>query len=480
MSLSASLAAASSGLTAAARGAETVSSNIAGAQTPGYAPRSLALATRGIGPGVTVMGTLRDVDAIMLGDRRRAEAAEGDARIRAEAWQRIESAMGAPGDAGSLSGRLSALETALIAATATPESVPSLDRVRAAADMLAQGLRDATAAIQATRAAADAAIARDVAHLNATLSSVATLNVQITRGLAAGRDVSGLMDQRQALVDGIAAIVPIREAPRAGGQIALHTDSGFALLDGRPATIAFLPAATMSAAMTSENGALARLVLDGVPVAAADAGPLGGGRLGANFAIRDSEAPAAQAALDAIARDLIGRFSDPATDPTLPGGTDGLFTDPTESPPTTPGTAGRIEIHPLLRGTGADSLWRLRDGLGAAIPGPVGSAAQLGRFLAAISMPRSTPAPGLGSADRDAIGLVADVAAYLSSRRIGAEDRAAFALSLAEGLRAGAAAAGVDSDAQLQALMRLERAYAANARVIQVVDRMLAELLEIR
>ena len=478
MSLSASLAAAATGLTAAARGAETVSSNIASAQTPGYAPRSLALTARGTGPGVAVDGTLRTVDAILLGDRRRAEAAESAAATRAAAWQRIDSALGAPGDAGSIAGRIAAFEASLITATATPESAPSLDRVRAAASTLAAGLRDATASVQSARAAADAAIAQDVGQLNRTLGSIAALNTQITRGLAAGRDVAGLMDQRQALVDGIAAIVPLRESTRAGGQIALHAESGFALLDGRPTTIGFVPAATMSAAMTREDGALARLTLDGVPVVAPDAGPLGGGRLGANFAIRDSEATAAQAALDAIARDLVARFADPATDPTLPAGAQGLFVDALAPGPA--GTAGRIELNPALRSESGETLWRLRDGLGAAAPGSAGSAAQLSRLLDALATARPTEAPGIGAARRDSLSLAADVAASISARRLRAEDDASFAVSLAEGMRAGAAAAGVDSDAELQALMRLERAYAANARVIATVDRMLGELLEIR
>ena len=481
MSLSASLAAAVSGLTASARGAETVSSNISSAQAPGYATRTLALTTRAVGPGVLVAGTLRDVDAILTGDRRRAEAGEGAAAVRAAAWQRIDAALGTPGEPDSLAGRASALETALIAATANPESMPTLDRVRTAAGTLASGLRSASEAVQATRAAADAAIARDVAQLNRTLASVATLNTRITRGIATGRDVSGLMDQRQALVDGIAAIVPIRESPRAGGQIALHAESGLALLGGRAVTLGFAPASTMSATMTRENGALAALTIDGAPVTAAAGGPLGGGRLGANLAIRDDDGPAAQAALDTLARDLIARFAGPAADPTLPAGSDGLFTDSLAPPPAPPvaGTAARIDLAATLRGADTDALWPLRDGLGAAAPGPAGSAAQLLRLIDALAAPRAVTLPGLGVASRDAVALAGEVAAILSAQRLEAEDRAAFAGSLAEGLRAGAAAGGVDTDRELQALMRIERAYAANALVIQTVDRMLGTLLEI-
>ena len=38
---------------------------------------------------------------------------------------------------------------------------------------------------------------------------------------------------------------------------------------------------------------------------------------------------------------------------------------------------------------------------------------------------------------------------------------------------------GVDTDQELQAMMEIERLYAANARVIQAVDAMLDELMRI-
>jgi flagellar hook-associated protein 1 len=40
-------------------------------------------------------------------------------------------------------------------------------------------------------------------------------------------------------------------------------------------------------------------------------------------------------------------------------------------------------------------------------------------------------------------------------------------------------ATGVDSDAELQYLMVVEQAYAANARVLSVLDSLLMQLLEI-
>jgi len=41
------------------------------------------------------------------------------------------------------------------------------------------------------------------------------------------------------------------------------------------------------------------------------------------------------------------------------------------------------------------------------------------------------------------------------------------------------AAGGVDSDYEMQMLLRVEQAYAANARVIQAVETMMQRLMEI-
>jgi flagellar hook-associated protein 1 len=78
MSLSTSLSNAVSGLTASARSAEVVSTNVANAMTEGYARREILLSSRsiaGIGRGVQVDGVSRVVDAGLMATRRTADAA---------------------------------------------------------------------------------------------------------------------------------------------------------------------------------------------------------------------------------------------------------------------------------------------------------------------------------------------------------------------------------------------------------------------
>ena len=83
MSISGSLSSALSGLTAAAKAAEVVSSNIANATTEGYGRREVITTARSVGhsgQGVKIVGVYRHVDPVLLSDRRQAEAVQGEAQ----------------------------------------------------------------------------------------------------------------------------------------------------------------------------------------------------------------------------------------------------------------------------------------------------------------------------------------------------------------------------------------------------------------
>ena len=90
MSIGGTLASALSGLTASAKAAELVSSNIANATTPGYARREIVLGSRVVGTsgqGVQIVGITRSVNLPLLGDRRLAQATAGDARLACRVFQ---------------------------------------------------------------------------------------------------------------------------------------------------------------------------------------------------------------------------------------------------------------------------------------------------------------------------------------------------------------------------------------------------------
>lgn len=484
MSIAATFANALSGLAASGRAAQVVSSNIANAMTPGYARRELELTSvslGGTGTGVAVVGVNRVVNRAVLTELRLADAARGGADCRAEALKRIEDLFGLPGEAGSLADSLTAFESALAVAASRPDSAARLDAAAGAAAALAQKLNAIGDGIQAIRAEADAAIAAAVGQLNADLAAIGRLNADILAYRTLGRDVTALCDQRQALVDRVATQVALREIPRPDDQIALVSEGGAILLDPTPAVIGFTRTPTITADMTIGSGALSGLTIDGAPATAGARDLLGGGTLAAWLDLRDRIATTAQADADAFARDLIGRFTGPAVDPTLAPGDPGLFTDAGAAflPADEAGLAGRIALNALADPAQGGASWRLRDGLMAASPGAPGEARQILAWAAALDSPGTVQSGRAAGQSLDAAALAAETLSAVSAARTAAEGEAARAAGRAEGLRSLHLRDGVDSDAELQALILVEQAWAANARVLETMDGLLRRLMEI-
>lgn len=483
MSIATAFSNALSGLSASARQAEVLSSNVSNASTPGYVRREVALAVRdiaGVGQGVRVTGTRRDVDLYLLNDRRAAQADAAGVDTRAAFLSRLEAIHGTAQDSGSLLGRINGLETALLSASARPESEAALSAAVTAAARLVEGITTAGAAVQAERLAADDGIASAVAGLNTTLEQVRDLNIKITAFSGAGRDASALMDQRAQLVDSIGDLIPLREVQRADGQIALISTGGAVLLDGKAAVLGFTPVHAMVAETTMASGALSGLTLNGAPMAVSGpASRIGEGRLAAFFTLRDDLGPAAQAQLDALARDLVERFSAPGVDPTLPTGAPGLFTDAGNAldPAQELGIAGRLALNPAVDPKAGGMVTRLRDGLGAATPGPTGQTTTLTALSLALSSPFATGSTTISPGLRSASSLAAELLSKVATARVGSETEQSFTNARLTALEDMESEGGVDVDAEMQSLLVIEKNYAANARVIQALDEMLKSLL---
>jgi flagellar hook-associated protein 1 len=483
MSISASLTSALSGLGAAAKAAELVSNNVANAANPSYARRELELGARVVGStgqGVAVTGTARIIDRALLSDRRMADANAGGRDTLLRFHRDLEGVVGTSADAGSISGRIAGLESALVEAASRPDSDARLSSLHATLRQVTEGFAAASDSIQQARSRADGQIASDVRRLNDTLVRVQDLNVLIRAATANGNDAAGLMDQRQKLVDDIAAIVPIRELQRDNDQVALVTAGGTTLLDGRAATFGFTATNTISADMTLASGALSGLTVNGRPVALnAPPGAVDGGTLAAHFAIRDDLGTKAQASLDAVARNLIERLEDPAVDATRPPGSPGLLTDngAAFNPPDEVGLSARLAINAAADPDRGGALWRLRDGIGAATQGPPGSSALLTALQNALTAPSATASGPFASSPRSFAALTGDLSSRASSARVSAENDLGFARARADALTELQSAQGVDTDQELQKLLVIEQSYAANARVIRTVDDLIQILI---
>ena len=485
MSITSALSSALTGLSVTSRQAEILSSNVANATTPGYARRELGLRSAvlaGSGQGVAITGVTRSLDRALLAERRLAQAGDGDRSLRGAFLDRVEKKLGSPDEPGSLAARLAVFDQSLIEARGRPESQARLQTVLSAARSLADGFKTATNEIQAARGTADRQIAEEVGRLNSTLSRLQGLNAELRSFSGAGRDVSALLDERQRLVDSISAIIPVREVPREHDQIALFTVGGASLLEGTAAVFGFTAVNTITAETTQALGGLSGITINGAPYATAGpTSPILGGSLGGLFAVRDELAVQAQDKLDAVARDLVERFSAAGLDPTLAPGAPGLFTDAGGAFVALDeiGLAGRLSANPAADPAQGGALFRLRDGLGAATEGPPGNGTLLAALQSALTEANPLSSTGFTAGIRSFQGLAADLHSDASAQRLSAQADQSFAAARLTALTDLEAQNGIDTDQEMQALLVIEKNYAANAKVIQSVQDMIDILIRL-
>lgn len=482
MSVSASLSNAMSGLAAVSRAAELVSANVANAMTESYGRRELSLGAAtigGKGAGVKITGVERVVNQTAIADRRLAQAELGYHDARASFFTSVEQAIGTPDMASSLSGFIDRFDQSLIAASANPSNNSRLSAVAESASGLATKINEISERLIGERETADSVIASQVLQLNSALTDVDRLNREIRQQVISGGDPSGLMDLRQAVIDGISTVVPVQAVSRDHGQIALITPNGTTLVDYQAAQFEFSPTGVITPDMSLSSGALSGLAIFGASSVSGSAlEAVAGGSLAAVFALRDQDIPAVQANLDALSRDLMIRAAE--ADTTLLAGQVGLFTDAGGAldPLVEAGLASRLSVNAAVETSAGGTPWRLRDGINAIAPGAASDNTLLNAYEAVFSSAR-LPVSGAFSGAGSSSALFGDFLSQIGQNRHVSEQRQSFQATRVQAFRDVEQAGGVDTDQEMQKLLLIERNYAANAKVIQTVDEMLQSLLRI-
>ncbi len=478
MSITAAFNNALSGLRAAGRASDVIAMNVANATTEGYARREIELSSTSANlvGGVTVNGIARITNPAIVAARREAESDFGYSNSINAFVSRLENTVGTPDNPAGLTNLIAEFEADLLTAASRPDSVERLDTAIAGAGDLVQVFRDTSAGISQMRSDADSQIASMVDRLNSALEEVESLNTEIAKFNISGLDDSALLDMRQQVVDEINEMVPAREAVRDDGKIALYSTGGVILIDGSARTVEFSKTNQVTPYMSLAGGTLSGLSIDGIPVNTTTSnGGFPGGTIAAQFAIRDELGPDAMAQIDAAARDLVERFQDPAVDPTLLLGDAGLFTDAGSAfdPTDEVGLAERLQLNAAVDPAQGGEVWRLRDGINAVAPGPVGQSALLDSLRDALTL-RRTPASGDFGTGALTAGDVADgMMSRIGVQRLQADQSLTFASAALNEMAQAERASGVDSDAELQRLIVIEQAYAANARVFQTIENMM-------
>ena len=468
MSFTATFTNALSGLNASTLRSQVLSFNIANSASEGYARRSVSFSP--VVPGGVSANSIERASAGSLEkDILGAEARLGGAQTRADALSKISGDYGLSENPDGLYAVYARFEVALDDLRLTPENGGAQLAFLQAADDVATTFARLDREAQSMRLEADQAIANSVDRVNDALAELDALNTEARRPRGVGLDT--VAERQRALVNEISAELDIRVTGEFGEVINIRTGGGLPLLGEEPAILDFSRAGSASFELSLASGDFSRLTIDGVDVTPGSVQGLSDGNIAANFAVRDVLAPDYAARLDAAAADLVSRVQ--GADTTA---AEGLFILNVG----TNSAAQRIAVNPAVDPDQGGELFRLRDGVGAVVEGPTAGDGVLGSLKAALDevLPLSvaTGTPN-GYAFGDALGAIAN---QLGTNALRADTLLVSAdqaqLSLSDQI---AGQIGVDTDRELQDLLLVEQAFAANARVIQAADEMLAQLLEI-
>ncbi len=459
-----------------------IASNVSNASTPGYVRRSVLLTETLSGAsstGVRSDGVARATNATLTAQRMSAGSDLAQASVLASAWNSLSARLGNTTDGAGLFNMLSNLESAIATAAETPESAASLTSILDTAKALTGEFRSLSQHVSAERQEADLEIAAGVEQVNAALKSIEALNIKIASSDRTSSRAAALMDERQRQIDTISEYLPVDVINREAGSVDLVTREGVFLLAGKARQIEFTPASSISPGDTLEGGELSGLTVNGLDLTPGQPSysSISSGLFGALFTLRDEELPAFSEQLDTVAGDLVARLSSPDADPTLADGAQGLIMD--LEPGAGPGLAGRLAINPLADPAQGGQISRLRDGLGATEAGPPGNNSILSALFDAMTATREISSGRL-QGSFSATGLAATFASSTGQMRVASESVQSSAAAQHSLLsEAEQTETGVDVDEQMQLLLLVEQAYAANARVIETANQMLQRLMEI-
>ena len=478
MSIGSALSNALSGLGAAAKSAELISSNVSNALTPGYAKRDLIVSSRHSAQGgVKIDVVLRHENKVVINERRLGDAKNEYASARSLFFNNLINLIGEPGSGRTLSDDISNLESKLIEASGLPKDTNRLQAVFNAASTVAQRFKNISRGIQQERLQAENTINEQVRALNLSLNALKKLNRQLVTVQSGSDNTASLMDERNQLLDKISKIIPFKVFERGEGKISLYSTSGQMLIDSDVAKISFEPTRRVNSYSDVKNNTLSKLQVKGHASASNFDLKLTGGTLAAAFEIRDAIAPKVQSKLDDLAVHIAKTFGAPEIDSSLSENDPGLFTDrgAKATSDNQIGLSARLEINARVDPSKGGALWRIREGIGIASSVDEGSSDLLVNLATAL---HSNP-----GASHKEISIFDQTSFFLSNVTLqgdNAETEASFHSSFLKGLKLREQSHAVNTDHEMQHLLQVKQAFAANAKVIKAVDEMLSLILKIK
>ncbi len=233
MSLNGIMNIATTGLQTAQDQLKVTSNNITNVNTPGYIRQVVnqqALSTGGSGAGVSAGQVTLAADTYLESAQYTATSAAGSADASYNLLNQIQSEFGDLTDPNGIFNQ--AATTLSSAATAAEDPTSAASRQQVVANLtsfLGQGQQIASQ-IQEARGQADTQIASDVQSANTLLQNIASLNTQISAGMAAGSDVTAAQTQQTTDIQSLSKLIDVKTSTNSNGSVNLSTTTGLTLV----------------------------------------------------------------------------------------------------------------------------------------------------------------------------------------------------------------------------------------------------------
>lgn len=480
----------SSGLFSIARSAllthqvalQTISQNVANAETPGYSRQEAVLVPNTpnrmpngvMGTGVKVATVIRKRDVLLDESFRSSNAMSGDASMRRDLLGRVEAVFGEPSDAG-MTNALDLFWNAWSDLSAQPSSLAARAVVQQRGRQLSQLFNDYDTQLTTLRAGNLERLDSTVSRINALASQIAELNVQVVASESDGKTANDLRDMRDLKLDELSKI--------AGTRVINQPDGSVSVLIGNSTLVGGDSAVPLSIQMETPNP-LPTTPLTDVPVrlrlgdSPDRLAPIGG-QLSALVDVLNTEIPAYRGRLDAMASQLVQAVNTKHTGGfvfngnTVPGAAAGNFFAPGST--TNPVRAATIGLHSTVA---ADPSAIAASGNANAPTDNSVSQGLAGLRSATNTVTWTAPngATETGSFLEFFRGLVTRLGIQTST----ATDNASVADNLVEQAdKRRQSVSGVSTDEELVNMLRVQQSYQAATKLITAADEMLQSLLSL-
>jgi flagellar hook-associated protein 1 FlgK len=461
---------------------QTISQNIANAETPGYSRQEAVLAANvpvrmsygNVGTGVHVETIIRKRDLLLDDSYRSASTLAGNAEMRRDLMSQVEGVFGEPSDAGMASA-LDAFWGSWSDLSASPSSLSARSVVQQRGRQVAQLFNEYDTQLTQQRTSTLERLQNTVSTINSIATQVAELNTRIITSESNGNTNNDLRDLRDIKLDELSKIAGTRVVPQADGGLSVLIGNS-TLVQGdtaRPLTLKLeMPDPMPATPLTDVN---VRIQLGTSPDRLA---PLAG-ELKSMVDVLNVDIPDARSRLDAMAAQFATAVNTIHT------------TGYTFSGNTVPGTAagnffaaGTL-ANPVTAATLRVDSAVLNDPLKIAASGNANgptdnSVAQglAGLRIAddTVSWTSSTGATESGSF----LSFFRSMVTRLGIETSAATDNATVYRSLADQSDARRqSVSGVSTDEELVNMMRVQQSYQAATKMIKVADDMMQTLLSL-